>query len=46
MPWTPETSIEHAEQLGVALAEDALALGADAIISTIDSNREQERQRV
>jgi hydroxymethylbilane synthase len=46
MPWTAETSIEHAEQLGVAMAEDALALGADAIIATVDSSREQERQHV
>ncbi len=46
MPWTQETSIEHAEQLGITLAEDALAQGAAEIISTVDSNREQERQRV
>jgi hydroxymethylbilane synthase len=46
MPWTPETSIEHVEQLGVSMAEDALALGAEEIISTVDSSREQERQRV
>lgn len=46
MPWTRETSIEYAEQLGVTMAEDALAQGADEIISAVDSNREQERQRV
>ncbi len=46
MPWTPETSIEHAEQLGVMMAEDALAQGANEIISTIDISREQESQRV
>ncbi len=46
MPWTPETSIEHAEQLGVIMAEDALAQGANEIISTVDSDREQEHQRV
>ena len=46
MPWTPETSIEYAEQLGVMMAEDALAQGADEIISAIASGREQESQRV
>jgi hydroxymethylbilane synthase len=46
MPWTPVTSIEHAEQLGVMMAEDALALGANEIISAIDNSREQESQRV
>lgn len=46
MPWTPEISIEQAEQLGIMMAEDALALGADDIISAIDNTREQESQRV
>jgi hydroxymethylbilane synthase len=46
MPWTPETSIEYAEQLGVTMAEEALAQGANEIISVIDSSREQEGQRV
>ena len=46
MSWTPETSIEHAEQLGVTMAEEALAQGADEIISVIDISREQEGQRV
>lgn len=46
MPWTPETSIEHAEQLGVMMAEDALAQGANEIISAIDNSREQESQHV
>jgi len=43
MPWTAETGIEHAEQLGIRLAEQALAGGADEIIGAI---REQEHQRV
>ena len=46
MPWTLETSIEHAEQLGVMMAEDALAQGANEIISVIDISREQESERV
>jgi hydroxymethylbilane synthase len=43
--WTPATNIEHAEQLGVRLAEQALALGASDIIHELAA-REQERQRV
>ncbi|MFL5591865.1 MAG: hydroxymethylbilane synthase [Ktedonobacteraceae bacterium] len=43
MPWTADTGIEHAEQLGIRLAEQALAGGADEIIGAI---REQEHQRV
>jgi hydroxymethylbilane synthase len=46
MTWTPATSIECAEQLGVTMAEEALAQGANEIISAIDSTREQEGQRV
>ncbi len=46
MPWTPATSIECAEHLGVTMAEEALAQGANEIISAIDSTREQEGQRV
>jgi len=46
MPWSPKTSIDQAEQLGVRLAEQALALGADEIISEVGISREQERQRV
>lgn len=41
--WTPESSIEQAEQLGIALAEDALARGADEIIQSL--YREQEREQ-
>jgi hydroxymethylbilane synthase len=43
MHWTADTGIEHAEQLGIRLAEQALAGGADVIIGAI---REQEHQRV
>ncbi len=39
-------TIEQAQQLGIALAEQALAQGAAAIISTIDAIRAQESQRV
>ncbi|MBV8695907.1 MAG: hydroxymethylbilane synthase [Chloroflexi bacterium] len=45
MHWTPATNIEHAEQLGVRLAEQALALGASDIIQGLAA-REQEGQRV
>jgi hydroxymethylbilane synthase len=46
MPWTVETNIEHVEQLGVKLAEQALAKGAGSIIQAIDAMRTQERQHV
>ena len=46
MPWSEETVIEHVEQLGVKLAEQALAQGAGTIIQTIDAMRTQERQHV
>jgi hydroxymethylbilane synthase len=46
MPWTAASTIEQAEQLGVRVAEQALAQGADEIISEVDLSREQERQRV
>jgi hydroxymethylbilane synthase len=46
MPWTADIGIEHAEQLGVRLAEQALAEGADEIIGTIETIREQEHLRV
>ncbi|MBV9690933.1 MAG: hydroxymethylbilane synthase [Ktedonobacteraceae bacterium] len=45
MQWTPATNIEHAEQLGVRLAEQALTLGASDIIREL-AVREQEGQRV
>lgn len=44
IPWTPETTIEHAEQLGVQLAEQALAQGAAEIIATMDRDRIEEPQ--
>jgi ribosomal protein L18 len=46
MPWTRETSIEYAEQLGVSLAEQALAQGASEIIREMDVTSKQEHQRV
>src|SRR5205807_2228067 len=39
IPWTPETSIVYAEQLGIQLAEQALAQGADQIIAPATSRR-------
>jgi hydroxymethylbilane synthase len=39
MHWTPETSIEHVEQLGIHLAEQALNQGASEIISQMASAR-------
>ncbi|HLZ61106.1 MAG TPA: hydroxymethylbilane synthase [Ktedonosporobacter sp.] len=44
--WQPDCGIEQAEQLGVNVAEQALAEGADAIIQELDITREQEHQRV
>jgi hydroxymethylbilane synthase len=46
IPWTAETSIESAEQLGIQLAEQALAQGAAGIIETLNDTRLQERQHV
>ena len=46
MPWTPETSIEGAGQLGIQLAEQALVQGAAEIISALNDTRVQERQHV
>ncbi len=46
IPWTAETNVEYAEALGISVAEQALIQGADAIIQSIDSSREQERERV
>ena len=42
IPWTAQTSIEYAEQLGVQLAEQALAQGAAAIIATVNEGRVRE----
>jgi hydroxymethylbilane synthase len=41
-----QPTIEQAEQLGIALAEQALAQGAAEIIKTIDAIRTEEPQRV
>lgn len=46
MHWTPATSIEHAEKLGIALAEEALSKGADAIIQSLNRIMTQEQQHV
>jgi len=42
--WTVEAPIEHAEQLGVQLAEQALAQGADEIIGAMNAGRVREGQ--
>jgi hydroxymethylbilane synthase len=44
IPWTSETQFEHAEQLGVQLADQALAKGAADIIKTMDEIQIRERQ--
>ena len=44
--WSAASAIEQAEQLGITLAEQALAQGADEIIGTVDTIRTQERQHV
>jgi hydroxymethylbilane synthase len=46
MPWTPETRVEDAGQLGIQLAEQALDLGADEIISALNDTRVREQQHV
>lgn len=42
--WTPESKIEDAVQLGVRVAEQALAQGGDAIIDAIDVVRGQAQE--
>jgi hydroxymethylbilane synthase len=42
--WSAETPIEHAEQLGVRLAEQALAQGADEIIGAMNADKVRESQ--
>ncbi len=42
--WTTASTLEHAEQLGIAVAEQALAQGATEIIRVLNANREQEQQ--
>jgi hydroxymethylbilane synthase len=44
--WTPKTNIEYAEQLGISLAEQALAQGAAGIIQNMNTARMRERQHV
>ncbi len=46
MRWRAGMSVEHAERLGVSLAEEALSQGAYKIVHEIDAFREQERQHV
>jgi hydroxymethylbilane synthase len=46
IPWTPVTTLADAEQLGVALAEQALAQGAREIIQELALPRDQERLNV
>jgi len=46
MTWTAATPFEQAEQLGVAVANQALAQGAASIISALKASREQEQQDV
>ncbi len=46
IPWAPETHSQNAEQLGVQLAEQALAKGAAEIIKTLDEIQIRERQNV
>ncbi len=45
-PWTSSSSFAEAEQLGIDLAEQALAQGADAIIRELTPIREQEQSHV
>lgn len=46
IPWTPETPIEYVEQLGIQLAERALAQGAAEIINTLHEIRIGAHQHV
>ena len=48
MAWMPETPVEQAERLGMLLAEQALAQGADEIIQALNvvTAPEQEKQHV
>ncbi len=39
--WSPQAGLEHAEHLGVALAEQALAQGAGAIIAALEGREQQ-----
>lgn len=46
IPWSTTSAIVQAEQLGITLAEQALAQGADEIIGAANMTRTQERQHV
>lgn len=46
IPWTSTTTLADAEQLGIALAEQALDLGAQDIIRELALPRDQERLNV
>ena len=43
LPWTAQSSVEFAEQLGIELAEKALARGADRIIAALDLLKEEQQ---
>jgi predicted kinase len=44
MTWNVDIALEQAEQLGIAVAEQALAQGAAEIINALNSGRGQEQQ--
>jgi hydroxymethylbilane synthase len=44
--WTPTSTIEDAERLGVVLAEQAMTQGADEIIRALVRAREEELSHV
>jgi hydroxymethylbilane synthase len=46
LPWTSESTLSDAEQLGISLAEQALAQGAQKIIQELALPRDQERLNV
>jgi hydroxymethylbilane synthase len=46
IPWTADSTLEQAEQLGMLLADDALVQGAGDIIENINVLREPEQQHV
>src|SRR5579885_3712295 len=43
VPWTARSSVESAERLGIDLAEQALAQGADRIIAALEVLREEQQ---
>src|SRR5579883_598388 len=43
IPWTAQSSVESAERLGIDLAEQALAQGADRIIAALGVLREEQQ---